>query len=382
MFTPKPLWLLLASAGLVAGCMSAPDKQALRIEPLLSIRDAVASARDQYEIGRYFQGQKRDAEARRAYEKALAIDPGLAQAANNLAVIEAGQGHYDRAILHFRLALERRPDDAALHNNLGYVYLLQGQHRAALAEFDAALRLAPGHPRAAANQLAARHFSQLAEAQATPTTSGGNALPATPPASEPPAPATAGVDDAPRPPEVAPPPAAPSPTSPSRPALAEAPSEPAIAPAPAEAPSLAVLPGALAEPPAAPTFAPAPSPEPALADAPETAPAPRRAGLEISNGNGVTGMALRLRGFLRAKGMDRARLTNERPFVRQETAIAYRSGFADAAQHLSAKLPHPVTMFESAALRPGTDVRLLLGKDIATAERTAATGTPSWLALR
>ena len=111
-------------------------------------------------------------------------------------------------------------------------------------------------------------------------------------------------------------------------------------------------------------------------------PDPTPFGLEISNGNGVTGMGLRLRSYLRSMGLAKARVTNERPFVREQTSIFYRSGFESSAQLLNSKLPQAVPLVESDGLRAGVDVRLLLGKDIvanASAADPAQRSGLAWL---
>lgn len=302
MLKRKTLSLMLGAAGVLAGCASpSGEVAALRVEPVISIRDATGSARGKYELGRYYQGQLRFEEAARAYELAFALDPGQTLAANNLGVIEAGQGRYEQAIGHFRAALERQPDAAVVHNNLGYAYLLQKRNSEAQAEFEEALRLEPGNVRAAANLKVAQQRLSLA------------------PASLP---------------------------------LA-APHDHAATPADA---ALAVV-------------------QPAPVRIADRAPAR----VELSNGNGVNGMALRLRSFLLTKGIATSRLTNDRPFVRQETKIAYRSGFEASARDLNAKLPHEVDMVESSNLRRGVDVRLILGKDIASVKAGSATTAPAWL---
>lgn len=307
MFKRKMLSLMLASVGLAAACSSPPrDGLVLRMEPVLSIRSAAGNAQGKYELGRYYQGQRRFAAAVKAYEEALALDPGLYLAANNLGVIAASQGEYEQAIAQFRVALARQPDVALLHNNLGYVFLLQMQNGEALAEFDTALRLEPGNVKAAANRQLAWQRLDLAQ-QATELS--------------------------------------------------------------------------LVAPVVGPEI-PAPQPivETELAALVPVAAVEQPVGMEIANGNGVTGMALRLRSFLREKSLAKVRLTNERPFTRQETTIIYRPGFESSARELKRKLPWEVAMVESRQLRQGVDVRLVLGKDIASLPVAVGTTGPSWLA--
>lgn len=86
--------------------------------------------------------------------------------------------------------------------------------------------------------------------------------------------------------------------------------------------------------------------------------------LEVANGNGVTGMARRIGGLLIAIGEPKPRLTNQKPFVQPTTVVQYREGFEQEAAALCARLPgHPVPSV-APHLRPGTDVRIVLGRDL------------------
>jgi len=86
--------------------------------------------------------------------------------------------------------------------------------------------------------------------------------------------------------------------------------------------------------------------------------------LELSNGNGVTGMARRLGEQLIAKGLPKARLTNQKPFRQRLTQIQYRDGYADVAAALRSRMPNQPPMIRTAALRVSTDVRVVLGRDL------------------
>ena len=86
--------------------------------------------------------------------------------------------------------------------------------------------------------------------------------------------------------------------------------------------------------------------------------------LEVSNGNGVTGMARRVGGLLAAVGVPAARITNQKPFTQASTEIQYRAGYGSAAASLGARIPNQPALNETDRLRPGTDVRLVLGHDL------------------
>ncbi len=86
--------------------------------------------------------------------------------------------------------------------------------------------------------------------------------------------------------------------------------------------------------------------------------------LELSNGNGITGMARRLSDLLAAKGVPQAQLTNLKPFRQTQTEIQYREGFEAAAKALRRRLNSPAILVKVEQLRANTDVRIVLGKDM------------------
>jgi Flp pilus assembly protein TadD len=130
-----------------------------------------------------------------------------------------------------------------------------------------------------------------------------------------------------------------------------------VAVAAAPVPVVAPHPVAVAAAPA-PAVTPQPVPVAVAAAVPATA-APR---LEISNGNGVTGLAKRYRSVLGKLGILASRITNARPFHQQASVIQYRPGFAAQAANLQSTLPGRTALQQSATLTHA-DVRLLLGKD-------------------
>ncbi len=86
--------------------------------------------------------------------------------------------------------------------------------------------------------------------------------------------------------------------------------------------------------------------------------------VEVSNGNGVTGLAKRLAVRLGSERVRTVRLTNQRPFNQARTEVQYREGYVDAASALAQRLEHPAALVPSKALAPGVDVRLVLGRDL------------------
>jgi hypothetical protein len=99
--------------------------------------------------------------------------------------------------------------------------------------------------------------------------------------------------------------------------------------------------------------------------APVTPPAPvHESRLELSNGNGVTGMAARLRSWLSTQGVKTSRLTNDLPYNQPQTVIQYRHGHEQAAMQIAQALPAATAQTsERSDLSSRTDVRVLIGRD-------------------
>ena len=108
----------VAHAGLIA-------LETVDVRPLASLaagRRAIALLPDvaglHLEHGRALQAQDRMRLAERSYRRATAAAPREPYAYNSLAQLAKDQGRLDRAIVLFRAAIERAPDDAAFFSNL------------------------------------------------------------------------------------------------------------------------------------------------------------------------------------------------------------------------------------------------------------------------
>lgn len=75
--------------------------------------------------------------------------PELAEPYNNLAVLRAGQGEYDKARAALEMAIRTNPSYATAHENLGDVHL-----RLAAQAYDKAVQLNAGNAATAAAKLA------------------------------------------------------------------------------------------------------------------------------------------------------------------------------------------------------------------------------------
>ncbi|MDC7704005.1 LytR C-terminal domain-containing protein [Vogesella indigofera] len=360
-----PLLLsLLCCVPLLQSCESVPPKQAWGFQPLLKVRHGNESPAAYYQLGRYYQGQNRSDLAIPAFQQALALDKHYAEAHNALGSLYAGQRQFELAIMEFQLALAAAPDTAHFYNNLGYAYYLQGRPVEAAAALEKAAALKPGDAKITTNlnlALAQKTRAELVQQAFTPASPpASSASHVTAPAVAPSVtePTVAAPVLAPASPPVAVEPTAPAP-SPSQPVIQPLVAEPAPVIAPPQSPQLAPAEPQQTVEPAAPTML--------AAVPPRTAPPSARAALyEVSNGNGITGMARRVNQALLAQGYPAARLTNNKPFRQPVTVVEYRPGYAAVAAQLSASLPLKPAITEKAGLRQSTDVRLVLGRDVMT----------------
>ena len=94
-------------------------------------------------------GERERAQA--AFERALALQPDLAEASNDLGALLAERGELDAAIARFRAAIASTPEYPDALNNLGYALLLTGREAEARSLYEKALALQPDFPEALNN---------------------------------------------------------------------------------------------------------------------------------------------------------------------------------------------------------------------------------------
>lgn len=410
MKTKKMILPMVCCIPLLSSCATTQPtgKQSWNVQPVYKVNNrAVDSPDAMYQLGRYYQGQRRYDQAAEAYHKALDADSGFVEAHNGLGVIYSMQRRYDEAITEFRAAISQAPMAAHLYNNLGHALYLQGAYAEAVTALTQAASLDPKNPRTLNNLALA--YAKAGEAEksrqvfaiaANQASSDAVVAASTPPeqvvASQP-APIEPDLGAKP----ASSPSAGVTPVSPAQavdlqPASVE--SSPATQQAvAAQEPSVqtlalpkdrgvissaAVVPVATAEnrvemaqaapkvnepsERAAPVQAAAivasteaVAPEVALAQAESI-----RRHLEVSNGNGVTGMAKKIAYFLQESGYAKARLTNRKPFTVQTTQIQYRYGHQEDAEHLRSSLPGNTGIAPSNNLRADINLRIVLGKDM------------------
>jgi Flp pilus assembly protein TadD len=112
---------------------------------------ASPSASTLYRLGTLLAKAGETGRARAAFERALALQPDLAEANNDLGTVLAQGGDLEAAIARFRAALASTPEYPDALNNLGYALLLTGRDTEARALYEQALALQPDFPDALNN---------------------------------------------------------------------------------------------------------------------------------------------------------------------------------------------------------------------------------------
>lgn len=298
---------------LLAGCtLPAAHNDMWAVKPTVVVEPHRESPQAWYDLGRYYQGQARHAQAIPAFEKAIAADASFVEARNRLAVSYAAVGRREDAIRQLEAAVQLSPEDAHLYSNLGYAYYLNGNAAKAVSALQQAIALEPGNQHALNNlgmvyaQLGEEEKSREAFAQAA--------------VNQP-----------------------------------VAPSQSMVVPEKSLDRIVQVAPNVYELRPQ-PALAVSPSPQ-AQALAPH-------ARIEVSNGNGVNGMARRVGFYLKESGLPATRLTNTPGFNVAATRVEYRSGYEVEARQVAAAMPFRVEVVLSTSLRRDIGVRLVLGKDL------------------
>jgi Flp pilus assembly protein TadD len=346
-----PVRALIASAVLVAaaGCVTTDSKDAkqakvLRVEPVFSVthaNQATQSSAAYFSLGQYYDGTQSWDKAVDAYRKSVAVDANHIESHNALGVALAQSGRYAEAEAALRLAVSKAPSRTHVRNNLGYVLLLGGKPADAAVELKVAVEQDSNNPIAKANlRDAMARSGQVMELLAE--FAGHRTAGKLPAAVE--VVASAAI------------------TKPV--AEAQLPTmrvgfEPTIAALEQVSPSLPVV----ASAPVAVAPVVTPALPPAVLSGLVPTPKPSASRLEISNGNGVSGMAARVGKWLATQGLPANRLTNQQKFAQQQTVVQYRSGHEDAALRVARSLPANAKAEASPTQGLRSDVRVVIGRD-------------------
>lgn len=142
-----------------------PAKIAGLYERALALQPALADVRVNY--GRFLETQGRIEEAMDQYRRAAQEQPWLAKAHYNLGTAYIRRQAFAEAEQALQRAIELEPDDPEALGNLGLLYAMQGQTDRARTLFERAVAAAPDHPAALAN-LGAFHLNQQDPQRAVP----------------------------------------------------------------------------------------------------------------------------------------------------------------------------------------------------------------------
>ena len=121
--------------------MGQVDEAIRHCQKALEIQPNVAEAHNN--LGNALRQKGQVDEAIHQYRKALEIRPDLAVAWCNLGSILLQRGQVDEAIFHFQKAVEIRPDFVSAHNDLGTVLMRKGRVDEAISHFRKALEVRP-----------------------------------------------------------------------------------------------------------------------------------------------------------------------------------------------------------------------------------------------
>jgi tetratricopeptide (TPR) repeat protein len=139
--------------GLLCGACMLLACAAVRHAPPMSMPLAPIGADEAYLMGRQHQLARSSADAVRLYRQALLADPQHINARNGLATALAEQGDFSGAVVIWQdliaqLQGDAGPGAAYLFSNLGYAYFLAGQYTAAQQAQERACLLDPANPHA------------------------------------------------------------------------------------------------------------------------------------------------------------------------------------------------------------------------------------------
>ena len=356
----KPRLIVLALlAALGSGCASIDQpRQAMDIEPLLAVRHGAPDAQSYYQLGRYYQGQHRLAQAEEAYLKAIAVDQRNLNAYDALGRLYAERGDLERSAKMFERATSIAPNTAYLYNNLGFAYYLRGRLDAAYSAVRKALSLDSSLARGWANlekiaasrpdaalltAVKARRLNSLPTEFASATTE----APPTAPLAAAQAPADRAEGDL----------AAPSATD-ERPVSDQPKTKEELI-----AGNRFVLVSASREAienDGVILITSTVSGNPAPQATPVSRP---RARIEVANANGVSRFATHFSTKLRSEDIPVARITNFGSSQLKQTVVEYQPGYEDAARELVGRTQLAIRIIPAVRPRSGSDIRIVLGRD-------------------
>lgn len=159
MLRMRSVWIVVFAVGLLStGIVRAQQGELAKIEELVKQKqhgqalqqvESYLAKRPKDPRGRFLMGvilteQKKVADAIRVFFELTHDYPELPEPYNNLAVLHAGQGEYEKARFALEMAVRANPGYAVAYENLGDVYArMAGQAYEKAAKLDKANKLAP-----------------------------------------------------------------------------------------------------------------------------------------------------------------------------------------------------------------------------------------------
>ena len=151
-------WILVVALSVFVGAAGAQESELAQIEELMKQKqheqalervDSYLAKRPREPRGRFLKGvilseQKKVPDAIKVFVELTHDFPELPEPHNNLAVLHAGQGEYEKARAALEMAVRANPRYAVAYENLGDVYArMAGQSYEKAAQLDKANKIAP-----------------------------------------------------------------------------------------------------------------------------------------------------------------------------------------------------------------------------------------------
>lgn len=306
----------------------AQEQQALRVEPVMSIKHSEPGLEVWYKIGRFHQENKRLDLAIEAYRHVLDHDPDNIDARNALATVYSQQNRFDESVAEYEALLEDNPKLSYVYNNLGYAYYLKTDYLKAVSAFGNAIAMEPRNRRAFGNLV--RAYEHLGDDDTAPM---------------------------------------PAPVALAKAEQSKAPEQTSVATSQVgeiSVPETVALADAATASPAAAEPAPVAQAAEAASPSAEMAPALKNVVIEIANGTRDAGLGEYLANALRQEGATITRVAGLQPYTQRRNVIQYRDGFYEQALALSRSFTNPpalVNYTHSSVPAVKPSVRLVLGKE-------------------
>ena len=110
-------------------------------------------------LGNINEGLNENGEARKAFEKALELDPGRAQAMTGLGILSRKEGNLEEAVLYYKKAIAADPEYAQAYSSMLVISVLQSNYPQAIEFGEKAWTFDTSDPVIAANLCLSYHYA-------------------------------------------------------------------------------------------------------------------------------------------------------------------------------------------------------------------------------